>query len=406
MKIKFLIALFMVCTILLLLNCEKTTQDELTEDIVANDTVANDTVINDTVINDTVVNDTATKDTTSNDSVTVDIVVPTTIAADMSVYFIGNSLTASLTLDRLHRLFEQRGADLQFGSHLSGAKTLQDHFNYKQYMADNPNANWGWWETNIPQDDTFEPASDSYKSMHNPDNSDREPKYGGFYDKAMANYIWNAIVLQPYAASLNDDIDAATQFINFSTCDTFYIYTSWPALQSDYLDYAERWDREYTDPNSNNNNASRSYYDQLISKLKEDHPTKQIKIIPAGEVLYEIDKMIKEGTLPGIKELAERDRELLPGLDRYDTSVEEDLALGVYGTLYADDVHLNPSPHKVGTLGIFISGSTMFSALSGTNPAGMSAADYGLDDVNDAALIKAVQETIWGVVSKTINGTD
>ncbi|MFO7658867.1 MAG: hypothetical protein R6W78_17540, partial [Bacteroidales bacterium] len=238
------------------------------------------------------------------------------------------------------------------------------------------------------------------------DNSDREPKYGGFYDVALKNYVWDAIVLQPYAAGLNDDIDAATKFINFSTCGIFYIYTSWPALQGDYLDYADRWDRIYDNPNSNNNNASRSYYDQLLSKLREDHPTKQVRIIPAGEVLYEIDKMIKAGTLPGLKELAERDRELLPGLDRCDTSIDEDLALGVYGILYADDVHLNPSPHKVGTLGIFISGSTMFSALSGTSPVGMSAANYGLDVEKDALLIKAVQETIWRIVSKTIIGSD
>jgi hypothetical protein len=89
-------------------------------------------------------------------------------------------------------------------------------------------------------------------------------------------------------------------------------------------------------------------------------------------------------------------------LEWFATTFDEDTLLGVYGVLYADAIHLNPVPHTAPMLGIFISGSTVSSAISGKSPVGMSGTDYGLNDVTDAALIQAIQETIWSVVSKTV----
>jgi hypothetical protein len=41
----------------------------------------------------------------------------------------------------------------------------------------------------------------------------------------------------------------------------------------------------------------------------------------------------------------------------------------------------------------------MFATLSGQSPVGLPGAVYDLDDEADAALIKALQELVWDVVS-------
>ena len=60
--------------------------------------------------------------------------------------------------------------------------------------------------------------------------------------------------------------------------------------------------------------------------------------------------------------MAKRKPKLVPGLDD-----NTDTSHGV-NVLYADTVHMNPIPHRGDTLGIFVSGSTMFTVLSGQNP--------------------------------------
>ena len=56
-------------------------------------------------------------------------------------------------------------------------------------------------------------------------------------------------------------------------------------------------------------------------------------------------------------------------------------------------------PHKASTLGIFVSGITMFTVLSGKDPVGMSGATYDLDDVPDRERMDAIQQVIWDAVS-------
>lgn len=321
----------------------------------------------------------------------------------MDVYFIGNSLTASTTLDRVHSLFEQRGIDLQFGSQLSGGKSLIRHLNYKK----EPKQKWIWWECNAKNGDTYEPDK-------NPHHGGEPPRFGR-YETGLAKHKWDAVVMQPYSSNLHDDLLAISAFIDIclknKSTDKFYIYSTWPRRKKkkvdgkfvvSNLDYQKAWLAEYTaspddtSKKSTWNCASRSYFKKLLELLNKKYPklSQPIKIIPAGEVLFELDKMIKADKLPGIKEIAARDKKLVPGLDA-DTSTKDGVNI-----LYADAVHLNPIPHKGDTVGIFVSGSTVFTVLSGENPVGMSGKAYGLDDQKDAALIKAIQETIWKVVQK------
>jgi hypothetical protein len=336
----------------------------------------------------------------------------------LSVYFIGNSLTMSSTLDRVHGFFGQRGIDLQFGSQVSGGKSLFRHLNYK----DEPKQKWISWETSVPSGGTFTPHANFYQE---------DPKNWrfGLYDKALPSHAWDAVVMQPYASTLLEDMKAIPTFIGLALkgnpTATFYVYQTWPnrprtkvpgavktdpdvkgervvgAVLADDIDYPALWDAEYTatvdqtDKKAGQNASSRDYYRDLMKAIGEQvsGTAKPVRLIPVGEILYVLDGKIKRNELPGLEELAQRDPSMIPGL-RPGT----DFSKGV-NVLYADPIHFNAPPHQKGVLGNFVSGTSLFTVLSGQSPVGLSAAAYGLDDVKDAALIRAVQETIWQVVT-------
>lgn len=326
-----------------------------------------------------------------------------------AVYFIGNSLTASTTLDRVHGLFGQRGIDLQFGSQISGGKSLLRHLNYK----DEPDQKWKSWETRIPLGQTFGPdmgyhttPADQYRF--------------GLYDTALVGHRWDVLVMQPFQSSLHDDLEAATAFMKLALAKDAstkcYIYQTWPRRpktagggegnasnfgSAKDIDYPELWEAEYTvsaedaGKQANFHCDSRSYFKKLVATLGGKFPDVQPppRVIPVGEVLFALDAKIKAGTLPGLDDLAARDASKLPGL-RPGTDFNKGANI-----LYADPVHFNPMPHDSGVLGNLISGTTIFTVLSGLSPVGLSATAYGFDDTKDAALIQAVQETIWEVVT-------
>lgn len=318
----------------------------------------------------------------------------------LNVYFIGNSLTMSMTPDRVYNLFGQRGIDLQFGSQVSGGKSLLRHMNYHE----EPGQKWKSWETNIPKGNTFTPDPEMYDDTP-------APRFG-LYDEALKNHKWDKVVFQIYDSSLHDDIKAISAFIDLcltnKTCGRFYVYCPWPTRPRSpatreplNIDYPAVWQSPYqasaddTSKQSKWNTPGRDYSHRLVDALNRKYSQLEtpVRLIPTGEVIFALDAKIKSGGLPGIKQLAERNPAMLPGLDK-DTDFKDGA-----NVLYADPIHFNPAPHQGNTLGIFVSGSTMFAALSGQNPAGLSGKDYGLDDEKDKELIRTVQETVWDVLT-------
>jgi hypothetical protein len=71
--------------------------------------------------------------------------------------------------------------------------------------------------------------------------------------------------------------------------------------------------------------------------------------------------------------------------------------------LFADGIHLNDQPHNgedSGTIGSYVAALTVFSTLSGKCPVGLTAAPYEQFNAKaDAALIEALQQTVWSVVA-------
>jgi hypothetical protein len=318
----------------------------------------------------------------------------------LHVYHIGNSLTRSITMDRLHLLFAEHHIDYQFSTQLAAGCPLNRH-----WAAREKGMNTRQWETNLPSGDTFEPGGPDW---------DPNPKRFGPYWKALTEHKWDAIVFQPYRSHMKDDLPALRNFIRFAldnqATDQFYLYQTWPnrpaanpkekdrskRVYAD-IDYQALWEREYQhdeDTNKPSGDAfqSRDYFDKLLAKLQTNFEV-PIRMIPVGEVWYECDKRIKAGELSGLAELYVRDPALVPGW-----KPETGNAAGV-NVFYADGIHPNPIPHLTGNVANFVNGMTICTAISGKSPEELSGSVYGLDDEKDAQLIAALKRIVSNVVN-------
>ena len=316
----------------------------------------------------------------------------------LRVYYIGNSLTACPRLERLFNFYAQKGIPYEFGSQGSAAKTLLNHWNYKN----DKKSNWVAYEANCPDGKGgWKPCVEPFK--------DPNPKRFGLYDKALTEHTWDVLVLQPYMSPLQDNLKASINFIELALKKSpkakFYINATWPRKTPgvETVDFEKQWlglkpygmspETKYWSSAYTN----REYYQKLCNSLNDklkERIHQPILMIPGGEVLFELDRAIKAGTLPGLEALYTRSPKHLPGAKgAFKASEGVDL-------LYADGIHLNPLPHTFPAFGAFAVSMTMFSAVSGTSPVGLSGAVYELDDKLDAKLIAATQELVWKVVKE------
>ncbi len=326
-------------------------------------------------------------------------------AETMHVYHIGNSLTRSLTMDRLHLLFEVHGIDYQFSTQLAAGCTLKRHWEARETGLKTRQ-----WETNLPAGDTFEPGGPDW---------DPDPKRFGPYWEALTDHKWDAVVFQPYRSHLCDDLPALRSFIDFAlehrATDRFFIYQTWPnrpvtnpqeedRTKRNYsdIDYGPLWERTYPYDEAaarpqGDAFQSRDYFARLIAGVNtafEGRLATPVRMIPVGEVWYECGRRIKAGEIPGLAALWARDARLVPGW-----KPETGAAAGV-NAFYADGIHPNPIPHLDGNVANYVNGITACTVISGKPPFSLPGSIYGLDDGEDAALIRALQETVWDVVTK------
>lgn len=287
----------------------------------------------------------------------------------LKTYFLGNSLTGQTTLKRLDQLFQSQGVDFTFGSQIAAGATLDFHYNQR-------NTNFG-------------------------------TRPFGLYTTAFSNYTWDSIVLHPFGRALRDtqccrgSIDSVQDFLNYYEANNpspnanFYLYSSWmyrdeikenklldkenPARYAP-LNYQARWDEPYVVPKYGpGNTTTRDFYYRLLEITRANNPnlSNRLRLIPIGDVLYELDRRIKAGLIPGLTS---------------PNGVEQ---------LYADRIHFSstrswpPQP----SIGTYVVGLTFYATLSQSSPIGLSGSLWNLDDVEDAGLIRALQRTVWDVVN-------
>ncbi len=338
------------------------------------------------------------------------------LGKDLKVYHLGNSLTRNIPVERLQELFKIEGGSYDYGIQLGGGHQLDQHL-----------------------------------SKRNHGNKPGEGKYNlkapyGEYDNAFKNYKWDAVVMQPYNSELDKAIavterwpyweagaiQAADEFIKYARAevdangkgwhqqhpntenvatDHFYIYATWPkAAQILEQEGEKTFANFYYQDFESGSQHCKAYFTKLVDALNERHPDLPVpvRLIPVGEVMAELDKKIRTGNLPGIKEFYNRNqayymksRRNNKGKSPYDPDTF-DASKGALN-FYADGVHMNDQPHNgkdSGTLGSYIAAATIFSTLTGENPVGLSVKPYEMFDTEkDAELIKAIQETIWDVVT-------
>ncbi len=291
----------------------------------------------------------------------------------LRVYHVGNSLTASVLLDRLQKLFAARGIDYQYGSQLTSGGQVSLHWDYR----------------NAPAGRRF---------------GSQESQPFGLYDKALKEHEWDVLVLQPFEEPLGAALEASVNFINFAReknpriqvvllaayprrfdsqrtgVSTVNIKTAWASPYDFALDD--------TSHNATYGWCNRAYFDRLEKGIRERVPGVNLTTVKFVETLIAMDEAIRAGQLPGLAALAERRPDMLPGWK------EGPAAERGANILYADNFHLNPLPHTTPTLGIYAVALTLFAGLSGQSPVGLPGAIYDLDDQADAELIRAVQQIV------------
>jgi hypothetical protein len=265
----------------------------------------------------------------------------------------------------------------------------------------------------------------------------------GEYDHALKNFEFDALVLQPYMEKLDQEfkshanwpyfeagsLQAATALIDYAMGKTlpgdnrwdqqhantdhvatrrFYIYATWPRAeaileQEGEKTYANYWNASY----SGDVHPSRDYFDQLVSALNQRYPELDdpVRMIPAGEVLCELDKKIRAGDLPGVDAFYQRVQPYYVKARGAKSPFNPKSFEREFGALnlYADGVHMNDQPHNgedSGTIGSYLAALTIYATLTGESPVGLTVEPYEMFDVEqDAELIRALQATVWGVVS-------
>ena len=351
-------------------------------------------------------------------------------AADLELYFIGNSLTRGLSQDRLAWLFEQAGGKLGYGSQGAAAAILHEHW-FKE--RDDGRT---WRVQNL------------------------ETGAYGDYDAALSNHTFDALILQPYqywletqpgdeGTNLLGDREAVGRFMNYAmggnpqsntATSTFFIYNTWPRLlgihyrnagaaddPNDYADsltgytfadfYAEPYEVTSFWDGPRRTVPTRDFVKQLMEGIRADFPDLEqpVRLIPVGEVFAVLDGMIRKGTLPGVEEHFTRPDnaayylEARAGQNAFPEVLKETAFDAAYGVanFYADRVHMNARPHNGaadGTIGAYVAALTMFAVLTGENPVGLPVTDgtggwQRFDPVDDLELVKELQEIVWDVVT-------
>lgn len=295
------------------------------------------------------------------------------VAADspgaLKVYHIGNSVTDTLNFTGLGQLAAQKQKSYTHGRHIIPGAPLE----------------WIW--------------------NHPTDGFSQQPS--GLYPNALPKFTWDAVTLQPFDRRLPSDRDYIKRFVNLAqqhaaNADTqFYVYSRWPRREAikdvdgkvtGYrpLDYAAKWNGKYTG-GFDGTEETRDYFETVLKAVNEDIPglKKPALMVPVGDVLYEMDKRLKAGQIPGLT--------------------------GDVNILYGDGIHF-------GNLGSFVVGATFYATLYKDSPVGLTVpaawqtinASYttggnfdlpGMADNPDyvnvsPAAITAIEQTIWDVVSK------
>jgi hypothetical protein len=266
-------------------------------------------------------------------------------AKTIRAYHIGNSLTDNIGYGGLGKLATSKHDTYTFGKDVSPG---------------------------VPLDMTWEGKTKTGSAY----------SYGsyGLYDKALKNYTWDAMTLEPFDNQISGstgDLKISEDFINYAAKKSphlqTYIYSRWPRRPQDSsgnflsFNYDKLWTTSYKG-SSNRYDLSderKGYFETLVSDLNHAMPKLQnsVKMVPVGDVFDSLDKQIKAKKLKGISNITQ---------------------------FYTDDIHMNKT-------GSYVIALTFFATMFDQTPVGSTVPGaYG--SIN-STLAKEIQSTVWTVVS-------
>lgn len=218
----------------------------------------------------------------------------------------------------------------------------------------------------------------------------REP-YSG-YSNALPNYPWDAVVLEPYysaEATLGSDKQMLANFAGITSGSPwFYIMQVWPqqswsAQEGNYQAY---WDGASIDSDDTFTQPRREFYQNLMGDLDNRY-----RMIPTGEVFYEIANAIGSGVFPELTGMSAFYRDnvhLSYDLGRYVA------AATMYSTMHKQDIrNLVPPSNIFDPLVLSLSianrlNSIIWNVVSGSPYTGIA-------DFNDDGYVNSADLSLW-----------
>ncbi len=253
------------------------------------------------------------------------------------VYRIGNSLTWDSQPKAIEALATQRGLEHVEAYHINCGKSLQRIWTHPEEVC-------------VPVVEPF-----------------------GTFGKALPDHDWDAVTFQPHpgagstlatdAARIVDFIDK-TRSGNRNGKTVFYIYAPWPGQGLGL--FHEVWTRDTPDADDTPTIQTRAYFDHLIRRVRAKTDA-DVRMIPAGHVLCELDRRMRAGQVGGYNSAAD---------------------------LYRDVVHLNH-------VGRFTAGVTTLATLYGQNPKGLECPPqhYGGGKDFSPELYATIHDAVWTVLT-------
>lgn len=279
----------------------------------------------------------------------------------LRVYYVGNSVTDTIRYGQLAELAASRGVKITWGRHMIPGAPLE-------WLYRHPN-------------DGF-----------------REEPFGG-WQKALGEFAWDAVSLQPFDRHLHgkndqgEDVGDVALIVKLARMAAaknsdvqVYIYARWPRVtvggksvafdKNDYDptrpgsgndlskvdDFAARWEAKYTG-GWDNTNETRDYFETLLREVRKATPElkKPVLLVTVGQVLADLHAQMAGGKVRGW------------------TSVHQ---------FYKDGIHLNEP-------GSYAVACTYFATLLKQSPVGLPTEPYGNFSPE---LARTIQETVWRVV--------
>jgi hypothetical protein len=254
----------------------------------------------------------------------------------LRTYHVGNSLTHAINSAGLANWVASRGGTHPYGFHISNGAKLEAIWN-------------------------------------SPDGASASVAPYGPHGNALPNYEWDVVTLEPFGLTTTDaarisDFVGSTLTNSANSDAQFYLYENWP-LQANIGTgtYSDFWEQPWTGSGLSSTVRTRDYFQQLADQVNTMplELEKQVLLVPAGDVMNELDKRMRAGDIPG-----------------FSSAVD----------LYLDDVHLKSG------VGYFAVSTTFYATLYGQNPMGLPI-PANMTSTVTPEFAAAVQRVAWDVVA-------